>query len=147
MTPLDIHLLVRKAKLIEDDLQLLDKEKPVSLPKFLKDTTKQLVVERLLERIVGRLIDINYHVLSEQFDFVPKDYKESFVEIGKRKVVPFDLAMKLSKSVGLRNVLAHEYDEIDYKKVYKSIDLALKQLPKYLDFILKLEKYEKKNKK
>lgn len=90
---------------------------------------------------MGRSIDINYHILSEKYDCVPRDYKESFEEIGKRGIVPTNLANELSKSAGLINVLAHEYDVIDYRRVYKSIDLALYQLPKYLKKIL--DKYSK----
>jgi uncharacterized protein YutE (UPF0331/DUF86 family) len=138
MSPLDKQLVTRKIKLIEKDLIILNEEKPTSERSFLKDTKKQILVERLLERIVGRLIDINYHILSEEYSFVPQDYKESFVKIGAKGVVPIILAKEMSRSAGLRNVLAHEYDEIDYKKVYKSISLALNQLPKYLKYILKI---------
>lgn len=61
MTPLDRQLITRKAKLIEQDLEKLAQEKPKSLNEYLKSLDLQLKIERLLEKIVGRVIDINYH--------------------------------------------------------------------------------------
>jgi uncharacterized protein YutE (UPF0331/DUF86 family) len=43
----------------------------------------------------------------------------------------------LANSAGLRNRLAHEYDEIDEKKVFAAINSCLKDVPKYLKNIVK----------
>jgi uncharacterized protein YutE (UPF0331/DUF86 family) len=133
---LDKQLVVRKAKLIKKDLDKLANIKPKDLKAYLKDENTQLVTERLLERVVGRMIDINYHVLKNEFDFMPSDFKQSFTDLGTRVKAPGKLIEEVSKSSGLRNVLAHEYEEIDPQKVYQSIDKALTQIPKYLDIIL-----------
>lgn len=136
MSPLDTRLITRKARLIEQDLRMLKEEKPTSLSVYQESVDAQLKVERLLEKIIGRLIDINYHILSEVYKTVPKDYYESFILMGEKGEVGRQLAAKLAVSSGLRNVLAHEYDEIDHKQVYKSISIALKQIPLYLRRIL-----------
>ena len=83
------------------------------------------------------MIDINYHLLSERCGFVPNNYTQSFTELGKRGIVSEKLANELAKSGGLRNALAHEYDEIDPKKIYESIEMVLTQVPKYLKSVLK----------
>ena len=44
----------------------------------------------------------------------------------------------MANSAGLRNRLAHEYDEIDAKKIFKAIESCLKNTPKYLKNIVKL---------
>lgn len=133
---LDKQLVIRKAKLIKKDLGKLAQTKPKSFEAYLKDEDAQLVTERLLERIVGRMIDINYRVLRNEYDFMPSDFKQSFVDLGTRVKASDKLIEEVSKSSGLRNVLAHEYEEIDPKKVYQSIDNALVQIPQYLDIIL-----------
>jgi uncharacterized protein YutE (UPF0331/DUF86 family) len=43
----------------------------------------------------------------------------------------------MADSAGLRNRLAHEYDEIDPKKVFEAIDSCLRDVPKYLKNIVK----------
>ena len=43
----------------------------------------------------------------------------------------------MANSAGLRNRLAHEYDEIDAKKVYAAMASCIKDAPKYLKNIVK----------
>ena len=136
MSPVDIQLIYRKIKSIEADLALLTKYNNISLEKYAKNQELQLIVERLLEKITGRLIDLNYHLLKEKYGVMPEDYYDSFAEIGKRKIITAKFAEEIAKSAGLRNALAHEYDKIDEKMVHKAIKTSLTQIPKYLKTIL-----------
>lgn len=136
MSPLNKQLINRKAKIVEEDLARLKEFEELTLDKYLSSPNKQLAVERLLERITGRLIDINYHILKEEFNSLPKDYHNSFIELARYGVLTKDFAELLAPSAGLRNALAHEYDEIDNTQVYYSIKNCLDQVPKYLKTIL-----------
>lgn len=137
MSPLDEQLIHRKVKLIEEDLQKLLPYQKRGEGAYLKDETAQLAVERLMERIIGRLIDVNYHLLKEKFGKFPVDYFDSFLALSKEGVVSGDIARAVAKSVGLRNILAHEYDIIDPTQVYRAIGDALIQIPQYLQTLLK----------
>lgn len=136
MSPLDIQLINRKIKLIEADLTELKKHSAVNAKEYMVKLELQLPVERLLERIIGRLTDINYHLLREKHGYLPNDYFDSFVQMGVKNEISHQLARKLAKSTGLRNVLAHEYDEVNHQQVYKSIKLTLIEVPRYLKEIL-----------
>lgn len=136
MSPIDNQLLVRKAKLIEADLTKLREFENISLNEYTQSLEIRLQVERLLERIVGRVIDVNYHILKEEFNSLPQDYYKSFTELGKKEVIDMELAEQLAESTGLRNALAHEYDAIDDAQVFKSINRCLSQVPQYLKTIL-----------
>ena len=129
---LDLELITRKKAMILEDLGKLKSFEKLSLKEYLNDFGIQLQVERLLERIIGRLLDINIHVLKEKKNLIPKDYRSSFLKMGQYGYADNDLARGLTKSVGLRNVLAHDYDEIDAKKVYESIKMGLNEVPRYL---------------
>lgn len=135
MSPLDEQLIHRKAKLIEEDLQKLVPYQKLGEENYSKDEMAQLAVERLMERIIGRLIDVNYHLLKEKFGTLPIDYFDSFIRLAKEGIVSHDLARSVAKSVGLRNILAHEYDIIDPARVYHAISDALKEIPQYLQAI------------
>src|SRR3989344_5414993 len=102
MPKIDIDIIRRKIKLIESDLAKLKKYEDLSLPEYLKDELKQLVVERLLEKITGRTIDLNYHILKEEYEIMPQDYYNSFIEIGKTKLISEDLAKQMAAMAGLR---------------------------------------------
>lgn len=136
MPIVDVELVNRKLKLLDIDLRNLQKYKNISLKDYLNDDITKMVVERLLERITGRMIDINYHILKTEYEIYPEDYYNSFIQIGKKKVITQSLAEEMASSAGLRNALAHEYDSIDDGMVYKSIKTALAQTPKYLKVIL-----------
>jgi len=139
MSPLDKQLITRKIKLIEEDLAKLEEFENLSLDDYLNSFDIRLKVERLLERIVGRVIDINYHLLKEEFKTIPNDYYKSFIMFADNKVIDKKFAEELAESTGLRNALAHEYDRIDDTQVYKSIKICLSQIPRYLSVVL--EKY------
>lgn len=145
--PLDPGLVKRKIVLIERDLRELRKIGVVPLAKYLKDSQFEVLAERYLERIIGRMIDINYHLLSAEKGIMPVDYYHSFLEMGRAGYLPVGLAGSLAHSAGLRNRLAHEYDEIDERQIYKAVGRALKEVPKYLEAILKiLDKKAKQDK-
>jgi len=132
MPKVDIQLIRRKVKLLEADLAALRKYRNVSLEEYLKNQETQLIVERLLEKITGRLIDINYHILKEEYEIMPEDYYNSFIEMGKNRIVTPEFAEEIAKSAGLRNALAHEYEKIDQTLVHKAINMALTQIPQYI---------------
>ena len=67
---------------------------------------------------------------------MPQDYYNSFIEVGRNKVITEELANKMAGMAGLRNALAHEYDKIDQNMVFDSLKLTLVQIPNYLKKVL-----------
>ena len=135
---IDEKIIKRKILLIERDLKKLKKIQIVPYKDYVKNSDLGDLAERNLERIIGRLIDINYHILSQEKEIMPNDYYSSFIEMGKQGYLPQGLAESMANSAGLRNRLAHEYDEIDGRKVYEAVGRAIKEVPEYLDSVLKI---------
>ncbi len=136
----------RKINLIEEELARLVEFSQYSFSEIAADYKKQAVVERLLERIIMRAIDMNEHIISElatENIKIPKTYKDTFLRLADFNICPKDFVEGISKSVGTRNILVHEYDEIDYSKIYSSITDCLKDYHQYCEYILEfLEKNE-----
>ena len=130
--PIDKKLVSRKITLINIDLKSLKALSRLSLKTYLSKADYEALAERYLERIIGRMIDINYHILSEKENEIPTDFYNSFIALGRKKYLPIKLADTMANSAGLRNRLAHEYDEIDAKKIFEAIASCLKDVPKYL---------------
>ena len=134
----------RKITLIQDEMIKLSALAKYTIDEVAKDFVKQAAVERILERIIARAIDINQHIVAESEKkniFAPKDYKETFTALVDLGVYDKNFAEEISKSIGTRNMLAHEYDKMDYSKVYNSMGDCLKDYNKYCEFVLKfLEK-------
>lgn len=134
---IDRKLINRKMSLIRKDLKSLLFLDKISLKTFLSKSEYEALAERYLERIIGRMIDVNYHILAEKENHIPLDYYNSFIELGRKKYLPLKFAEKIADSAGLRNRLAHEYDEIDEKKIYQAAKTCIKDVPKYLNYIVK----------
>src|SRR3989338_2216902 len=109
--PIDKKLINRKITLINNDLKSLKALSKLSLKTYLSKAEYEAMAERYLERVIGRMIDINYHVLSEKENEIPTNFYNSFISLGKKKYLPPKLAKVMANSAGLRNRLAHEYDE------------------------------------
>ena len=133
MSPINKQTIIRKIAFIEEDLGRLEKYRSMSMDEYLESFEHQYLSERLLEKIIGRMIDINFHILKEKDGFLPKDYYESFMQMAKHQRISFKLADELKYAAGLRNALAHEYDGIDNAQVYAGIQRILKYVPLYLD--------------
>lgn len=139
---IDKKLVFRKINLIIRDLQRL---KPISLlswPEYQKKFDYEALTERYLERIIGRMIDINFHIIIESGHPSPEDYFSSFRMLGELGIMPRDAAERLAPLAGLRNRLAHEYDSIDERKIYNKLKNILKGSPAYLRAV---EKFSDKN--
>jgi uncharacterized protein YutE (UPF0331/DUF86 family) len=97
----------------------------------------RFLAERYLERIIGRIIDINFHLITGLDNLAPKDYFQSFTQLAELKILPNQSARELAKLAGVRNRLAHEYNEIDKKKIYQVIKEYFAILPQYFKLIKK----------
>lgn len=135
--PINQKVINRKINLINKDLKNLTQIGKIPLAKYLDSDDYEALAERYLERVIGRMIDINYHILSEAENHVSLDYYNSFIDLGKKRYLPKSLSKSLANAAGLRNRLAHEYDEIDEKQVYHAVKRCLKEVPEYLDYIIK----------
>lgn len=129
---IDPELVRRKIALILPDLRALEPLADKAVEEYLASTTDEIVAERYLERIIGRMIDINYHLATELGQPPPRDYHPSFKELAPLGVLPAELATRISSCAGLRNRLVHEYEEIDPRLVHSALRDALRDVPEYL---------------
>lgn len=136
---IDKDFIKRKISLIQDDLVGLSSMANFSLDQVCADFMKQAALERLLERIINRAIDANRYIISEMKNekiSSPKDYRDTFLILAELGIFSPDFAKEISKSIGTRNVLAHEYDKTDQALIYNSVGDCLKDYNEYCRFIL-----------
>ena len=129
---IDRELVTRKIVLITRDLAALEPFARKDLASYLASGVDELVVERLLERMIGRMIDVNYHLLTETGHPPPTDYYASFVQLAGIGVLDQEFAGRIAACAGLRNRIVHEYEDLDPKKVYEALQGALQDVPIYL---------------
>ena len=128
----DRDLVTRKMALILDDLRAVTPIAQKRVDDYLASATDEIVTERYLERMIGRMIDVNYHRITEAGHAPPRDYYDSFTQLAKLQILSPAFALQIAACAGLRNRLVHEYDEIDPRRVYEGLQAAVRDLPEYL---------------
>jgi uncharacterized protein YutE (UPF0331/DUF86 family) len=135
---IDRELVTRKMVLIAEDLRRLEGLAAKGREEYLTSEIDETLAERYLERMIGRMIDVNYHVLTESGEAPPRDYFESFVALSRVGALPADFAARLAPCAGLRNRIVHAYDDLDPGRVYDALAAALVDVPAYLAAIRRL---------
>ncbi len=133
--PLNRELVERKISLILDDLERLKETAELAPAEYLADYRNEVLTERYLERIIGRLIDISFHIVSVEALKSPRDYYSCFRALGELGILDEDTASRFASLSGLRNRLAHEYNGIDEKIIHRSAREMVTELPRYLEAI------------
>ena len=121
--------------LILEDVAAMTRLSHLSRERYLEDSVNEALAERYLERTIGRMIDINFHLITESGQVPSNDYHESFVRLSTLGVMAADLAKKMAMAAGLRNRIVHEYDDIDPERVYEALPVAVRRIPLYLDHV------------
>ena len=135
----------RKISLIEDELTRLIEFEKLTLGEIASDYRTQAIVERLLERIIGRALDVNQHIIAEkgaELQSITK-YRETFLRLAELGVYPQEFAEEIAPSAGFRNALVHDYNHIDPRILQKSIGEAVREFNEYGKYVLKFIEDEK----
>ena len=67
------------------------------------------------------VLDISHRLISLAGGPRPRDYYEAILRLGELGVLPPDFAAHLAPLAGFRNILVHEYLEVDWQEVYRNL--------------------------
>lgn len=101
--------------------ELMDIVADATLDQYVESTLIRRSTERIIQLIVECATDINCMILKGLGKPAPKDYFNSFIELGEVGVLEMDFVLSIAPSTGLRNILVHEYQKIDNRIVFQSI--------------------------
>ncbi len=85
-------------------------------------STAQAAAERHLQVALQTAIDIAVHILAEDTARPPDEYGAAFLALGDLGVFDAELAARLRMAAGMRNVLVHDYLEVDSSLVWQAIE-------------------------
>ena len=127
----------KKVSLIEEDVKRLKDFGNMTAEEIFLNYEKQATVERLMERIIARAIDINQYLIRQlNKDVIPQNYRQTFLILSDLGIYDEKFGERISKSIGIRNVLIHDYDKIDFKLLYSSISDCISDYIKYCNYII-----------
>lgn len=124
----------RLLETIEQRLSRLARAAGTPLEEYLDDDDLQDVVERNFEVCIQACIDLGLHLLADLPRPLPDTYRGVFVALARERLIPEDLAPRLERMAGFRNVLAHGYAEVVAERVHA----ALEDLDDVREFVAEL---------
>ncbi|GAB2672223.1 type VII toxin-antitoxin system HepT family RNase toxin [Thalassiella azotivora] len=134
MTPRDLRAGVVQERLATIRLLLRDLESlgEVTADQLEADRFRRHVVEHVLSQLVQLAVSVNSHVAATVLGEAVTDYRSSFDAAASAGLVDADLAAELKPSVGLRNVVVHEYLDVDVRILAAAVPLARSSYGRYL---------------
>ncbi|MFW5979647.1 MAG: type VII toxin-antitoxin system HepT family RNase toxin [Halanaerobium sp.] len=130
----DRKLIINKLNELNKYLTQLRKYKGVSREELENDLDKLWAVERGLQLSIQIILDIGNHILSEK-GIVVENYMDIFKELVKLEVIPEDFGNQIKGMAGFRNILVHEYAEVDIDIIIKVLNNSLNDFGKYAEYI------------
>ena len=106
--------------------------------RFVSDPLIYGNAERYLQLAIQAVLDISHHIVADRNLPLPADSKSLFDLLARQKVVSKKLAVKLTAMAGFRNVLVHEYLEIDRRRVYRALTTELRDFESFIRAVTRL---------
>lgn len=115
--PLDRPRILRRLAELERVASELKKHEDVSQEDLTRDLSHRWTVERGLLAGLSLIFDLTDHILAARFQLYPRTYEESLAQLREVEVISQDLYQELRGAGGFRNILVHEYLDVDLAQV------------------------------
>jgi len=130
MTTLDV--IENKISAVQKYLKILERYKQFSRKTIEKDIDLRGALERYLYLAVQSTIDLAEAVISYRDFRKPSAMSETFYILHEEKIISSALAEKMARMAGFRNIIAHDYEKLDYGIVYDVLQRRLKDVAAFL---------------
>lgn len=131
----NLETIENKISAIKKYLNILENYEDYSQQEIEDNIHLKGAVERYLYLVTQATIDLAESVISYKDLRKPTTMAKNFEVLREEKIISQNLAKKLSQMVGFRNIIAHDYEEVDYDVVYDILHQGLQDIKKFIDKI------------
>ena len=129
-----INLRIEKLK---EYVNSLKKLKGVTAKDLVEDEDKRLKAERLLQLAIEACVDIAELIIVDQRLRAPIDAAQAIEILGDEMIIDSYFAKGFAKAVGFRNILVHDYIDINYEEVADKINKRLGDFDRFAQEVAK----------
>lgn len=127
--------ILRKAESVSRCIKRIEQERQFNL---FEDLTHQDALLLNLQRACQIVIDMAAHIVKEKQLGKPSVAYEVFDVLYDQKVITSELYESMRSMVGFRNIMVHDYTELDLKIVMSIVDNHLEDLKSFCAIALRL---------
>ena len=124
-------VIQERLKALAEAVNHLKELSTLSYDSFIKEFKNLWAAERGFQIAAESIFDIGNHILAGHFQASPKDYEDISRLLSERSVISRELAARLKGLGGFRNILVHEYLDVNPAIVYERLQ---KGLPDFEEF-------------
>ncbi len=128
----NLEVIENKISAIKKYLKILENYKKYSLESIKKDINIRGSLERYLYLVSQATIDLAEAVIAYKELRKPTTMAESFYILEENNIINQKMLDKLVKMTGFRNVMVHDYEDIDYDIVYDVLQNKLIDIEKFI---------------
>jgi len=122
---MDREMILNKLESLRRCVQRIRDKTPVDAQTLLEDYDAQDIISINLERAVQMCVDIASHIIADSKESPPATMATGFDSLQKLGVISAELALRLKRAVGFRNISVHAYQEINWAIVFAIITTRL----------------------
>ncbi len=124
-----------KLRYLEISLNYLKNRRNITLEDLQSNYELRSAIERNFQIAIEAAIDISEMIISEEGVEMPETYREAFLRLGEMGVVPKDFSARLAQMAGFRNILVHQYGELDLNKLLEFLKTKLDDLELFSGYV------------
>ncbi len=128
--------IISKIERIKENLDRIQSKLKLSNEEILHSNDTLAVLERYFQLIVDYAIDINHHFIKEGGFGIPDDLQSTFTTLGEHGLLTEDFSNRISKSVGLRNRIVHQYEDVKPVAFVENLRKNIGDYDEYIRLIL-----------
>lgn len=135
---MDQDVINEKVESLRRCLQRIHDKCPASAADLINNLDTQDIVSLNLTRAVQICVDLATHVIASREMRAPDTMGQAFDALADAALIPSELAGRLKKSVGFRNLSVRNYDAIDWTIVFEICTKHLDDFRAYASCILEI---------
>lgn len=132
---MDRQIIDEKLESLRRCLARISEKRPPTADKLANDPDLQDIITLNLTRAVQLCVDLSSHLISDLEHTAPATMGETFTILADEGVIPGELAERLGKAVGFRNIAVHNYQKIDWHIVHAIANNHLDDFTRFAEFV------------
>lgn len=133
---MDREVIDQKLESLRRCLQRIQSKCPEQAEQLVADFDLQDIVALNLSRAVQLSVDIGAHLIAQLEVPPPGTMGQTFELLAEQGVLDGELAQKLKKAVGFRNIAVHNYEAINWHVVHSIAHLHLNDFSDFARAVL-----------
>ena len=112
---MDQDVIEQKIESLRRCVERVRQKCPVTADALASDVDAQDILTLNLTRAVQLCVDIGAHLIAGSDNPAPDTMGQTFDVLAELGVIPHELAVRMKKAVGFRNIAVHNYEAIDWQ--------------------------------